>query len=288
MIQGTKRETTTSEFKKKVGIFEGKVVAVNPDAEWYANNGIELKEGSKATEYLGQSSSGNRTVRIDFWLKEVNTGQLFKAGYFLEEKIATTADGTKTWFINSKGNTSCATGEEDLKDWFTSSDYRIAYSGEKELYNFMKTWLRDLGPSKDTGDYSLSLDFKKLMNGNVREIEQQINGEYATNVVMAAVINTKEVDGVPKEYQKVFNKAVTADFNMKYFTNKTYSEEYLDKLREREAKKEKFKGYEKFIIEIVGAYGCKDFYSLKPLHDYNPAENIVAPKVEITSDGNDY
>ena len=73
-IGGKKREQSNlpADFTKKVGLFEGEVVAVNPDAEEYKDIlGMELKEDSKATEYLGKSQNGNKTLRVDFWLEEV-------------------------------------------------------------------------------------------------------------------------------------------------------------------------------------------------------------------------
>ena len=68
MIQGEKRES--KDRSKKVGIFEAKVVAINPDAEEFKEVlGIELKEDSRATEYLSENSAGNTFLRVDFWLE---------------------------------------------------------------------------------------------------------------------------------------------------------------------------------------------------------------------------
>ena len=53
MIKGKQRESTGS-FTKHVGMMEGEVVAINPTTEWLGDNGIELKEDSKTTEYLGE------------------------------------------------------------------------------------------------------------------------------------------------------------------------------------------------------------------------------------------
>ena len=69
MIQGEKRES--KDRSKKVGIFEAKVVAINPDAEEFKEVlGIELKEDSRATEYLSENSAGNTFLRVDFWLED--------------------------------------------------------------------------------------------------------------------------------------------------------------------------------------------------------------------------
>jgi len=290
MISGEKRIVSSEEgkFVKKVGIMLADVVAINPDSQWYSENGMELKEGSKATEYLSKSEDGNRTVRLDFWVREQKSNQLYKVGYYLEDTIALTQAGDKTYFINNQGNSSCVASESDLKDWFKKYDYRKAKKGEKELYNFLRAWLSEIDFRKDGA--VLELDLEKLFKGNYKAISEQIGGEYAMPVVLPVTIKTVQKDGDVKEYQEVYNKAVTPHYNMKYFENKTYSEEYLDKLRDREAKKEKIKGHEEFIKNLAGNYGTKNFFSLKPLHDYDPSENIVGKheNVGVSKDGSDY
>ena len=58
-IGGEKRQSPVFEekdFPKKIGLFEARVIAVNPTAEEYSDVlGRQLKEDSKATEYLGTS-----------------------------------------------------------------------------------------------------------------------------------------------------------------------------------------------------------------------------------------
>ena len=80
-IGGEIREQKT-DFGKKVGLFEANVIAVNPTAEEYKNIlDIELKEDSKALEYLGQSRDGNVSLRVDFWLEEVKTKEKYKVSF---------------------------------------------------------------------------------------------------------------------------------------------------------------------------------------------------------------
>jgi hypothetical protein len=176
-IGGKKRESNNlPEFTKKVGLFEAKVIAVNPTAEEYKDIlGMELKEDSKAIEYLGESQDGNKTLRLDFWLEEIKNKDKFKVTFFLENKIRDNKDGTKRQYINAVGTTSWADDENNLLSWFTARDYRVAFVGEEELYEFMKVWLGNLD-YKDA-ETTLQLDFKKLINGNVRDIKAQINGE---------------------------------------------------------------------------------------------------------------
>ena len=106
-IGGEKRENPVFEsegFAKKVGLFEAKVIAVNPTTEEYADIlGRELKEDSKATNYLGTSKDGNARLRIDFWLEEVKSRDKYKLTFFIENKEKENKDGTKKQYINNVG-----------------------------------------------------------------------------------------------------------------------------------------------------------------------------------------
>ena len=288
-IGGKKRESTQlPEFTKKVGLFEAKVIAVNPTAEEYKDIlGMELKEDSKAIEYLGESRDGNKTVRIDFWLEEIKNKDKFKVSFFLENKFRDNKEGTKNQYINSVGTTTWAQDENDLQAWFTGRDYRKAFVGEEELYEFMKTWLGNLDyKDKET---TLQLDFKKLLNGNVRDIKLQIDGEWSTNVVALATIVTKEKDGETKEYQGIYNKMFLPSYAMKQFRNVDYSKnpQLVASIVKKSSKD--CKGiHEKFINKVAGEYGCKDFYILKELKEYNAEDNLVASDAVISDDGADF
>ena len=46
--------------------------------------------------------------------------------------------------------------------------------------------------------------------------------------------------------------------------------------------------HERFVVKVTGEYGCKDYYILKEIEDYNPDENLVASDDYISEDGADY
>jgi len=48
------------------------------------------------------------------------------------------------------------------------------------------------------------------------------------------------------------------------------------------------KAHEKFVVNVIGEYGCKDYYILKDLQDYNADDNLVASDAFISEDGDDY
>ena len=53
-------------------------------------------------------------------------------------------------------------------------------------------------------------------------------------------------------------------------------------------KPRELKPHERFVVKVTGEYGCKDYYQLKEIEDYNPDENLVASDDYISEDGGDY
>ena len=288
-IGGKKRESSGNgeQYTKRVGLFEANVIAVNPTIEEFKDKlGMELKEDSKAAEYLGETKDGNNYLRVDFWLEEVKNQDKFKVSFFLEDKERENKDGTKNQYINSIGMCTWAADENDLADWFTKGrDYRVAYTGEEDLYNFMRTWLADLD-YRDS-ETVLQLEWKKLMRGNVKDLKDQIDGEWAKSVVALATVIVKERDGESKEYQGIYNKAFLGGYALKQFRLVDYSNKRLQTDLKNKKPKD-LKAHEKFVVNVIGEYGCKDYFTFKDLQDYNADDNLVASDAYISDDGSDY
>ena len=286
-IGGKRKENTeNSDYSKKVGLFEARVIAINPTAEQYKNLlNIELKEDSKATEYLGTNNDGNDYLRVDVWLEDVKDENRFKTTFFLEDKVRENKDRTKKQYINNVGVCSWADDENNLPDWFKSREYREAYVGEEDFYSFLRTWLGNL--DYRDADTVLQLEWKKLMRGNLRDLTEQIGGEWSTNVVALATIISREKDGEVKEYQGIYNKAFLPAYSLKNFRLVDYdNKEILEQLKSKKPKD--LKPHERFVLQLTGEYGCKDFFLLKDLQDYNPDMNLVASNEPLSSDGDDY
>lgn len=286
-IGGKKREQTQlPEFTKKVGLFEANVVAINPTAEEYKDLlNIELKEDSKAVEYLGKSNDGNTTLRVDVWLEDVKSREKFKAVFFLEDKAKENKDQTKKQYINAVGSCSWADDPNNLPEWFASRDYRVAFVGEEELYNFLRTWLGNL--DYRDAETTLQIDWKKLMKGNVKDMKDQIGGELCTTFVAMATIKTVIKEDESKEYQSIYNKAFLPAYSLKNFRLVNYADnKILQTLREKKSKE--LKPHERFVLNVTGDYGCKEFYILKDLKEYNADDNLVASDKAISDDGADY
>lgn len=285
-IGGKKRENTGSgDFAKKVGLFEAKVIAVNPTLEQFKDIlGMDVKEDSKAAEYLSERD-GNTVLRVDFWLEDVKGGDKFKASFFLEDKERENKDGTKQQYINEIGMCSWADDPNNLPDWFSNRDYRQANVGEEDLYNFLRTWLCELDYRH--ADTTLTLEWKKLMKGNVRDLKDQVNGEWCGNVVALATVIVKEKDGEMKEYQGIYNKAFLPAYSLKNFRLVDYSDRNILKGLANKKSKE-LKPHERFVLNVTGEYGCKDYYVFSDLKEYNPDDNLVASDKVISEDDSDY
>lgn len=292
-IGGKKREQQSfPEFTKRVGLFEARVIAINPDAEEYKDlTGQEVKENSKTVEYLGTSQDGNDYLRVDVWLQDVKNESedprqgKFKVTFFLENKDRENKDGTKKQYINAVGACSWADDPNNLPSWFTERDYRVAKVGEEELYNFLRTWLGNL--DYRDAETVLEIEWKKLMKGNVRDLREQIDGEWSTNIIALATVSIKDKEGESKEYQGVYNKAFLPPYSLKHFRLINYMDEGI--LKNLRAKKSKeLKPHERFVLNVTGEHGCREFFILKDVQDYNADDNLVASDKAMTSDGDDY
>ena len=283
-IVGNSRQIKEFDNQLVVGLAEVKILCVNPSAEEYKEIlGIELKEDSKATEYLGESKDGNTTLRVNFWVEDIKTEKKFSLNYFLEDKERTNKDNTKQQYINNIGICSWADDVNNLPQWFTKRDYREAHVGEEELYSFLRTWI-NIDYSQD--DAELELNWKKLMRGRVDEIKELVGGSLVGNVVILATVVSKEKDGEYKEYQGVYKEVIPA-YTLKQFRLVDYSStETLERLKAKKPKE--LKAWERFALSVSGEYGCRDFYSLKELHDYDPSENITSGNDPIASDDSSY
>jgi hypothetical protein len=288
-IGGEKRQNPVfeeKEFAKKVGLFEARVIAINPTTEEYADVlGKQLKEDSKATQYLGTSRDGNLRLRLDFWLEEVKLQERFKLTFFIEDKEKENKDGTKKQYINNIGRCTWADSPNNLPTWFKERENRVAYVGEEDFYNFLRSWLSNIDFSSNKS--TLQLEFNKLIKGNVKEIKEQINGEWANNIVALATISTQEKEDGIKEFQNVYSKAFLPPYSIKSFRLVDYNRPAtVSALRQKSSKE--LKPHERFVLNVVSEYGCKDYYTFKELKEYNPEDNLVASNKVMEDDDSDY
>lgn len=295
-IGGKQREERNFDQPKYVGLFEARVIGINPTIEEFESLlGWTPKEDSKQFDYLGESKDGNTYLRVDFWLEEIKTrkrddgtevNEKFKVTFFLEDKDRENKDQTRKQYINTVGVCSWAADPNDLPDWFKERDYRVAHTGEEQLYNFIRMWLSKL--DYRSVETVLELDWKKLMRGNVKEIREQLNGEWVSNIVALATVEAVEkADGVV-EYQRIYNDAFLPPYSLKFFRTLDYMNPDIQaKLAIKKSRD--LKPHEKFVLNVTNLeYGCKDFFTLKDLEIYDPEKNTAASDRVISDEGADY
>jgi hypothetical protein len=283
-IGGKIREAQTGEYTKKVGLFTGEVIAINPTTKEYNTIlGFDPKPDAAEMVYVGESKDGNPYIRLDFWVKDTKSEFKNKIVFFVEDRVRTNRDETKTQYINDVGVCSWAANEDDLMEWFSARDYREAKSGEEELYGFLRNWLGkiDFFDKEDPAD--LSLNWKKLIKGDVSELKEQISGDYVTPFISLATVVTKEINDEVKEFQTIYNKSFIPEYSMKHFVILDYNDPMVQATVEGKTNKER-KMHERFVANIIGDYGCKDFYVLSALKDYDPSENVVASDSPMEED----
>jgi hypothetical protein len=286
-VGGVKREIPQGgEFPKKVGVFEAKVIAINPTAlEYKEILGIDLKEDSKATDYLTKVDNLTK-LRVDVWLQDVNSDFKTKVVFFLEDTKRSNKDNTKHQYVNSVGVCSWASSQETLPIWFGNKrTYRIAYSGEEELISFLRIWLGGLDYSDETTQ--LMLEWKEVMKGNLTEWKEEIGGENEQTVGALATVKTVDRGEGPKSYQSVFSKSFFPGYSIKNMRLVDYNNP--DVVRGLTFRKSaELKMHERFVVNVAGEYGCKEFYTFKDLQDYDPDTNLVESDKVLAIDDSDF
>lgn len=296
-MKGNRKEQ--KEFSKEIGLFEGKVVSINPDREELEK--LLNTELDKDPEYVEKKklkdSNGNFTgeevdsVRVSVWLEDVKNQRLRNISFYLEDRPRFNKDKTKVQYVNSVGTTSWALiedGTDGLPSWFThflskdktvigNKEFRKAIVGEEELMTFVKAWtMYDIFDV----DTNILLDTKKLFRGNVKELSAEIGSDMVQTIVaMATVRITEKVtneDTGEKEtvvYQSVYNKDFLPGYAIKYFRGVDYNSARIEQIRG----KSKLTGFEKFIANITDKeHGCKTPIFLGEAKEFVVGEHVAA------------
>ena len=283
-VQGKVREA--KEYKKSTGFFEAEVLCINPDREELEKLlGVTLE---KDPEYLGTkeeevelADGSKKTISIKkldvvFWLRDVKTDAKRSVKFFLRDTPKLNRDKTKKQYINTIGTCSWVAKPEELPEWFTTREYRVANQGEENMYNFISKWLGKLD-FKDPGS-TLTFDWEKLMRGNVRELRDQINSEYSSTITCLCIITTVEKDGEKKDYEQVYNSDFLPGYVMKDIRLKLIDNVWIDKAKAVERKKRS--PLQRFVVQAMDSeHGIKDYFTLGELQEYDPTKNVVAADV---------
>ena len=283
-IGGSKREIPQGgDFPKKVGIFEAKVLAINPSTKEFKDIlGIELKEDSNATNYYDDVK---KKLKVNVWLQDVNSDFRTTATFWLEHGEKVNKDETKKQYINDIGVCSWASSVDLLPVWFAKRHNRVAHIGEEEFLGFVRIWLGGL----DFSDISteIMLDWKKVMSGDLTDLKDQIDGEFTQTVGALATVKTVDKEDGPKSYQNIFIKSFFPGYSIKSMRLVDYNNpDVVRGLKFR--KTAELKMHERFVVNTVGEYGCRDYYTFEELHDYDPDSNLVESDKVIAADSADF
>jgi hypothetical protein len=88
-----------------------------------------------------------------------------------------------------------------------------------------------------------------------------------------------------KEYQDIYDDFLP-EYTMKFFTAVDYDNaKVIELLGTKQSKT--LKTHEKFVVNIYGEYGCKNFFNLKEIKLYNSGDNLAASSDAVLSIDND-
>lgn len=272
------------EFKRYIGVGTSKVLAVNPDKKTLDD--IMGFESQSEPQYVAETEEG-KEARITFivgTVPEDNNGVDIKNRlmFTLRNTPAYNRDKTKVQVIDAYGNTSWM-ATEDAKagnkplsangsPLRIADKYRMAYQGEPELVDFLKTYL-GVGSAfnysngqwilkSDASDFLFSLEhIKDYFNGDFKELRQAIALQPNNKVKLLYGVRTTD-EG--KQYQ-----AIASRHNM-FLRNSAGDSAY-----ERLAK-------ELASIKQAGAYANTEFKVSKDLVEYDVQATDLSKPVQQT------
>lgn len=279
----------------KTGLFEARILAVNPSREELNKLlGKEATDDQKELEYVYQKEDKNH-VRIVFWVEDVITGWKTKLEFDITDEEATTKAGNPIW-VNQVGE-NAKVAKENLQKWFMefykSKDDKTVIGektfwkskvGEAPMYEFIRNWMS----RKNSSGYDIvnwwipatdiHMDIKKLFRGNVDELRKILKDEdeVTSTVVLAAWVDSYEKDDELKHAQKVW-------------VYKTAPGSLMKKIRLAISNNswEASKDTDKFRKELTGEYGIKKGFYLGELKDFDPSEHLEATNnvIQHSNDG---
>lgn len=254
-LKGTERESKN--YEKYVGLFTGKVVAVNPnkaELEKLLNTTLE----NEITYKDVNEENGAKKIILSFWIKANNPeiNNLFNVKIFLENTIRVSSTG-KTQYINTIGQTSFSDDIDTIPDFIKERKLRKALIGEETLYKFLSSWLSDLDMSSPNTEISLD-NIQNLFNNKTTELRDSIENFHDKSIGLLATIRTS-AEG--KDYQGIYSYEFLPAYAVESYITKGKMYKSLTRLIDK--------------VESV-EYPCKDYFEICALHPYSPEKNIVS------------
>ncbi|SEW21844.1 hypothetical protein SAMN05428988_3256 [Chitinophaga sp. YR573] len=272
IVGPTREPRASSGFRVGLGVLEPLIV--NPTKK-------EIKEilgweSEKDPEYV-INDNGVKSLKLEIWVKDLSTGKKHKIQIRLKDQIATSEKGKKR-YIDKKGtSTFWVENTDNFQSWFKENNPWVARSGEVELYKFLRAHTGEL--REKSPEVSRVLDWKKLMKGDVSEINEIRGQSFSTNIVGLYAVRLAKVGDEFKEFQTIYNREFLSVSNFGYYKSTIPITEIKDR-------KLAF-----FLSQILHPeHGCKDFFGanrvLELAHDYDPAQNKLLSDSPIITDDN--
>lgn len=288
-----KRQAGEGGSYRKVGIFQAKVLAVNPTREQLNKLlGKDATDDQKEIEYLSSKDDKNH-ISITFWVEDVLTKWKTKVEFDITNEEASTKNGSPIW-INQLGD-NAKVAKENLQKWFMEfykskedktvigeKNFKRALSGEAQLYEFLRAWMSGKGSDGQSINWfspttDIFLDRKKLFRNNMSEINDLLNAPAEENitstVILAAWVDSYEKDGELKYAQKIWQYKFVPGYMMKKI-NLTIATDSWDSSADTKKIKDAY----------LGEYGIKGSFYLGVLKEFSAEEHLAATNEVIKHD----
>lgn len=203
--QGTETKETQGGARLMTGLVPMKVLTVNPSKKELET--IYGRDLDKEPEYISADENNVKKLRVDFIMQTVindklgcNEEIITRVSFFLEDRLAYTADNSKVYVLNLYGENACIPVEDAKKNtvpenmnWYNTTKMRPAYRGELELVLFLKAYLGI--PNRaykdkvipDISKAEIQLEkIKGYFNGDIKEFVSVVNIRKSTNIVLLA------------------------------------------------------------------------------------------------------
>lgn len=298
-VKGTKK--VEGEWSKKYGIGSFNIIGVNMSYQELKDAGFYVKEEDleKEREFTGDDE-GIPTIRLEFACESLE-GLKRKFTFFVKNENNESKAGNFE-FINDQAKNGWSTSEKKYIP--KNAEYALYFTGEDDNlnprpakqgeYNVM-SFLRCAMAIDWKNGGTLSYDWRKIFQGNVKEIREDLASEFKQNVVVACTIATKDTDNGPKQVESFYQYAFAPGGYYKTLLNHgTYSESDVQKLHASKegnvGKKGKDRTFlnalEELIIKMTDKeYPCKDMFHLGKIKDFSPEDHgEMSDKAIISTD----
>lgn len=275
---GKKSEESVQSFTKYIGVAPVFVLAVNPNKDKLQ----ELRGFSPQEEpvYVYEKD-GVKYNNLTFVIKTdssfgngIETTELIK--FFCTNEVRRTRDGEKVRVIDKYGESMWVTKDEyknQVKKNRVIPPFKPCHKGEEELIAFLKAWLnvddsttwdkdnKVWNPVSDLSKAECSLDWEKLISGNITELSGYIKAVPDYEVKVCFGIKTTEDN---RHYTEIFNRFFLKNASGAYY---------------------KFDNEIKNLKD-VGMYPNTEF-STAMLHEWNLDKTVFEKTVTATPEGSD-